>query len=332
MDTILGILQTPLGTILAIAGIAIVFFAFFEYSKGTVKMRKTPKDGLVPAAIGAVLIIGGLLLSRTQTATPVEPTSVPVAFTEVSPAVPSATIPPTDTPVSTEPASSTETPLSPTETASPVPVKTLADGCIDVQTWEAKSIDAKALEAISDRNNCWNLSSLGFVAQSDGTLHIFTSPSNVQTASGINTALNDQSIIEFKVYVNSLYLVYNDNPAYIAFSVAPQSDPISTRGSGRFKLQVKDNSSSPEILFVLADTTESNGNPLTTQHYLYGRTYDVRLELQGLSMKIYINNVDTKETVSIPSGPKVFYIGYNLPLLAGADVEIKDIVMDGVKK
>ena len=331
MDTLLGILQTPLGTILVIAGIGIVFFAFFEYGKGTVKMRKTPKDGLVPAVIGAVFIIGGLLLSNSQSATPeptpVEPTSISVAFTEVAPILPTdTTIPPTGT------TSPSETPEIPTETASSVPVKTLADGCIAAQTWQADSTDAEALDAIVDENNCWNLDSLGIAAQA-GTLQIQPRIPKVPTAaSGIYTPVSNQSIIEFKVFVNSLYLVHPDNPAYISFSIAPQANPMSRQESGRFKLQVKDTGNSPIIFFMLADTNEANGNPLTTRHYEYRNTYDVRLELKGISMKVFINKTDTKETVSIPSGPKVFYVGYNLPLLAGLDVEVKDIVIDGVKK
>jgi hypothetical protein len=331
MDALFKILQTPLGTILALAGIAIVFFAFFEAGKGIIRMRKSPKDGLVPAAIGAVFIIGGLILSRSQAAAPVEPTSVPVAFTEVSPVVPSVTVAPTDTVVPSETTSPAETQLIPTETASPVPVKTLADGCIAVQTWQADSTDAEALGAILDENNCWNMERLGFTAQS-GTLHILPKPPNVQTASGIYTAINNQSIIEFKVFVRSIYLVYEGNPAYISFSIAPQDNPMARQDSGRFKLQIKDNGSSPLVYFMLADTIESNGTELGTQHYLYGRTYNIRLELKGLFMEISINGVKLRETASIPSGPKVFYIGYNLPLLAGADVELRDIIIDGVNQ
>jgi hypothetical protein len=58
----------------------------------------------------------------------------------------------------------------------------------------------------------------------------------------------------------------------------------------------------------------------------------VRTEVKGISMNVYINGIDTKETVSIPSGPKVFYIGYKLPLQAGVDTTIKNITIDGVNK
>jgi hypothetical protein len=49
-------------------------------------------------------------------------------------------------------------------------------------------------------------------------------------------------------------------------------------------------------------------------------------------MNVYINGIDTKEIVSIPSGPKMFYIGYKLPLQAGVDATIKNITLDGVNK
>jgi hypothetical protein len=331
MDTLLKILQTPIGTLLALAGLAIIFLAFFEVSKGTVKMRKTPKDGLVPAAIGAALILVGLFLNRPQAAVPAEPTplgpTVSGAATEVSAALPTDTAFPL-----TEAASPTEPSALPTETVTSVPIQTLADGCIAVQTWQADSTDAEALGAIVNENNCWNLENLGFVAQEE-TLHILPKIPKVPTsASGIFTPISNQSIIEFKVFVNRLYIIHENNPAYISFSIAPQGNPMARQESARFKLQVKDTGNAPIIFFMLADTNESNGDPLATQHYEYNNTYDMRLELNGISMKIYINNTDTGETISIPSGPKVFYIGYNLPLLAGVEAEIKDITIDGVKK
>jgi len=152
MDALLKLLQTPLGTILAFAGILIVFFAFFEVGKGTVKMRKRPKDGTIPAIIGAILITGGLILSNSQRPdpaepTPANPTAVSVAFTEVSPVMPTATLSsPTDT------TSPTHTPIMATEISSPIPVQTFSDNCIDPQTWQADSTDAEALGAVTDEN------------------------------------------------------------------------------------------------------------------------------------------------------------------------------------
>ena len=49
-------------------------------------------------------------------------------------------------------------------------------------------------------------------------------------------------------------------------------------------------------------------------------------------MHIYVDGVELDESLSVPVGLKVFYIGYNLPLLAGVDVEVTDIRIDGVRK
>jgi len=38
------------------------------------------------------------------------------------------------------------------------------------------------------------------------------------------------------------------------------------------------------------------------------------------------------ETVQVPIGPRVFYIGYNMPLSAVVTATIKDVSIDGVNK
>lgn len=327
MDSLLKLLQTPAGTILFFAGIIILFFAFFEVSKGTIKMRRKPKEGAFPAVIGAVLIISGLIMNNnSQTAALGEPTPTPLETTETALVVPTATIiPPTDT------ASPTIAPILPTETATPIPIRTFSDSCIDAQVWSADSTNAEAVGAVTTQNNCLHLGSLGITAQ-DGTLHLLQRSPRDQSAAGIYTPIGNQSVIEFKVFVNSLYLSFENNPVYITFSIAPESSPMARRESGRFKLQVNDTGESPFVLFMLADVGESNGVGLDTEHYIYRNTYDIRLELKGIFMNMYINDRDTKQSIIIPSGPNVFYIGYNVPSLAVADVEIRDVVIDGVRK
>ena len=336
MDALLKILQTPIGTILALAGIAIVFLAFFEVSKGTVKMRKTPKDGFVPAAIGAALILGGLFISRTQTATPVEPTSIPMAFTEISPVVPSATVATTDTSAPTEITSPSETSVVPTETASPVPVKTIAEGCIADQTWQPAP--SEAASTTSKEDNCWNLSSLGLAA-ANGALSIQARDLSTSTVSaGIYTAIGDQSTIEFKVSVTDLYTVYpNSAPAYIIFSIAPQGVPMaqagsSSSGSARFKLQVDDSKKDTRILYLLADTSDLKGSAWKEKHPSRKNTYTIRLVLEKVDMKVFIDDLDTKITLHIPSGPKVFYVGYSIPVQGFVDAKISNITIDKVSK
>ena len=150
--------------------------------------------------------------------------------------------------------------------------------------------------------------------------------------SGIYTPVTEKSVIQFNLHINYLYIVYPDQPTYLNFAIAPASAPLSAKETARFKLHVEKEGQKPLIYFVLADVGENTGSKIASQHYEYGRTYTIRLVLSGGSMSIYINGVDVKETLSIPSGPKVFYIGYNLPTLAGADIEITDIQVDGILK
>jgi hypothetical protein len=42
--------------------------------------------------------------------------------------------------------------------------------------------------------------------------------------------------------------------------------------------------------------------------------------------------VRINESLAIPSGAKVFYIGYSLPPFAGVDVQVTNIKVDGVLK
>ena len=333
MDNILKILlEVPVNTLLILAGIAIVFFAFFEVSKGSVKLRKALSNtNFVPAGMGIVLILAGLFYNP-QTAPSIKSPSISIGFTEVSPVVPSATTAPADTPAAVEIASPTEAPVIPTETASPVPVKTLVDGCIAAQTWQAKSSDAEAFSSIAEQNDCLNLSSLGFRAESGGKLNLVVPRSNAQTTSGVFTPVGNASVIEFKVRANSFHIADPAKPAYIGFAIAPENNPMAVKGSGRFKLQIENTGNATRLYFLLADADEATGIKVDTQNYQYKRTADIRMELNGPVMDVYINNVKQLEAIRIPSGSIVFYVGYDLPLLAGADIQISDVVVDGVNQ
>jgi len=326
------ITQAPISTLLVIGGFALVFLSFFDVSKkGITQKKSNSKNNLMITGVGALLILAGIFYnSLTSAGNEVVPTQEIVVDNGTIPDTPTSV--PTDLPASTptDTASPTDTPVPPTDIPTQVPVMTFDDGCIAVQTWQATSTDASALGAISDQNNCWNLNNLDIVAESGGTLHILHPQATSPSASGIYTPVNDNSIIEFKVYVNNLSLLNNDIPGFIGFSIAQQDNATAEKGSGRFKLQV--NPQNADIFFVLADTTENNGSALTTQHYLKGRIYTIRMELKTVSMDIYINNEKQTETITIPSGPKIFYIGYSLPTLASADVEISEITVDGKKQ
>ena len=329
MDTITALLQLPVSTLLILAGFVIVFFALFEVNKGSVKLRTgLTKNSFVPVGIGALMILGGVYL-YINAATPQQPTSGSIV---ISPAIAaSETVAPTETPVvPTETVSPTDTPITPTETATQPPIKTIADGCIAVQTWEVRSSDTNLLNSISKQDNCWNLNSLGLTVESGGNLHLVVSIPKAQVTAGIFTPIADRSIIKFKVLVKNLYLAYSAKPATLSFAIAPQDDPMAAIGSGRFKLQIEDTKSPSQIYFMLADSTETTG--IRSKRASYKRSYDVRMELKGLTMQVYVDGVKLMEDITIPSGPKVFTIGYSVPLSAYADIEIKDIVIDEINK
>jgi hypothetical protein len=331
-----SIFQAPLNTLLVLGGIALVFFTFFEISKSSVKRRKIDKKNyltpiVLPVVIGLALIGVGVSIKPGVSA--VTPTETPAVALSTS-TTESTLVPATDTATATKAPTETHTLTpSPTDTLtpSPVPLLTLHDGCIADQTWQVRSSDAKLLAPTSDTHRCLNLDNFGFAAEAtDGAMRLVASPKGVASAAGIFTNVGDRSTVEFNVFVNTLYLIYEDNPAYITFAIAPSEDPMATKGSARFKLQIKKAGSSPIVFFMLADPNQPTGTELGTQHYLWGRIYKFRFVLKGIDMEVYIDNVKLDRTISIPSGAKVFYIGYNIPVLAKADVEISNIVIDGV--
>jgi hypothetical protein len=225
--------------------------------------------------------------------------------------------------------------LSPTPeptATEPPPVKTLADGCLFADTWTIDSTDTSAKGSTArELDGCYSTGSLGIYPDKAGVLHIFDQKRSA-IASGIYTPIRNDSVIEFRVHVTSMYLVYPETPTYISFAVAPATDPMDARKTARFKLHVEKTDKKPVIFYMVADPDESVGVKVGDRHYEYGNTYTIRFELTGSVMNISINGTELDETLSIPAGPKVFYIGYNLPLLAGVNVEVTDISIDGIRK
>lgn len=208
----------------------------------------------------------------------------------------------------------------------------LSDGCISSGTWKPDSKNIYALNSVSlNPNGCYNLESLGFL-NDQPNLHIRTqTESNAQT-SGIYTPISPTSVIEFKVFVNSLYATYQDGTPEIIFAVTPAGERLTARPTARFKLHVEDPGDKPRIHFMLADAGENMGVILDSQHYEYGQEYTIRLQLNGNQMDVLINGRKLNESLILPDGDKAFYIGYDLPIYAGADVQVRDITIDGVPK
>lgn len=246
--------------------------------------------------------------------TPFIPTSTPK---------PPPTFTPSPSPTATITATTT---ITPTPTATPLVVKTIKDGCVFSLVWTTDSTDPSQKNSVSPKpDGCYDTGGLGVFANRAGILQIKDDASLSQIATGLYTSINSDSIIEFKVRVRSLYIAVPGTVAYITFAIAPAKEPMATKSTARFKLQVDSTAKDRLIYFVLADINENNGAKLTNQHYEFGRTYTVRLELIGSVMDVYINNVKQSESPKIPIGAKVFYIGYNLPVSSGVDAEVFDV-------
>lgn len=235
---------------------------------------------------------------------------------------------PTPSPV---PLSSTPSPIA--STATPEPPSPIANGCISSKSWRADATDQVVLNGIVEQPNaCYETGSLGISVNNSGVLSLLNQSKQKSLSAGIYTPIRNNSVIEFSIHVNSMYLVYAEPSVYISFAVAPLSAPMTAKNTARFKLQVEDTINSPLIYFVLADAGENAGVKINSQHYEYGRTYNIRFELAGSVMRLFINNIRQNENLSIPDGEKVFYIGYNLPTLAGIDAEVTNIKVDGVAR
>lgn len=233
----------------------------------------------------------------------------------------------------------TEAPTDIPATDTPVPTiiipaaKPLSAGCMHSTIWQIGSTDQSTLNSlITKPDGCYDTGALGIFPDRSGILHIVDGKKRNAITSGIYTPINSDSVIEFNVHVNSMYIANPNPPVYVAFAIAPAGDPLTGKNTARFKLQVEDKKDSALIYFVLADVGENIGAKFKTQHYEYGRTYTIRFELTGSIMSIFINNIKLNESLSIPAGSKVFYIGYDSPPYAGVDVEITNVKIDGALK
>lgn len=234
-----------------------------------------------------------------------------------------------DTPTAALPPSPTDTPA--VETPASAQVMTLVNGCINSQIWTPASANRNTLLNFTlDGNRCYSIEPMGIFADQQGVLHIFKKDKKSSEGAGIYTPIySNNTVIEFEVFISSMYIKNSEVPAFITFAVAPADSPVSARDSARFKFNVDKVGNDPAILFMLADVGEYSGVKILTQHYEYSRTYNVRFELVGGFMWVYINNQKMNESLVIPDGQKVFYIGYDLPALAGVDAEVKNIWIDG---
>ena len=299
--------------------------------------RKPIPVGMMAGAAGVLLVIAVILFSvlnnrasnpdptpaPTQSAVIATQTTVPtrtaVEATVTEEPAPTFTPPPTVTP---------EPVIEPTVTPAPISMN-----CIHSQVWKPASTDQNGLDSISENSDgCYSMEALGIFTDASGILHLNNRGQRNAITSGIYTPIKNNSVIEFKVFVTGMYIVNPPSPVIVNFAITPLDDVLTARNSTRFKLQVETSDTRPIIYFVLADVNENTGTKVGTQHYEYGRTYTIRLELVGNSMRIYINGRKMTEELLIPTGQKAFFIGYTLPIAAGVDAEVKELTIDGVAK
>jgi hypothetical protein len=243
---------------------------------------------------------------------------------------------PTETPLPTftpAPTVTSEPVKEATVTPMPEP-KTLSDGCIFAKTWAPYSSSMETLGKVSQKQDgCYSTEALGVFADRNGILHIKLAEQKTSSNFGIYTSINNNSVVQFNIHVNYMHIAYEDNPLTVNFVIAPDGDLAAVKNSTRFNLTViNKGKSEPVIHYFLADAGENTGTRLGSQHYEYGHNYTIRFELSGNTMRIFINGYKLQEELFIPAGQKVFYIGYNLPIISSADVEISGITIDGVAK
>jgi hypothetical protein len=326
----------PIPTLLmAMAFFLLTFSVLLKIEAGTSK-SKLPKisgrENIYPPGLVLGLLLLGIwlfypVISTLQTPPSPTPTETPTATTPAVVAAPTSLATATVT-SAIQPVPS-ETPLA---TATSLPVLTLKDSCIFASTWQAVSRESIGLTNNPDSEGCLSLSMAGMAADNSGVLHIIQTAQKGPLAAGIYTPIKAASTIEFNLRIKNLYIADTVSPAAINFAIASCSNPLKSTESARFKLMVDSPVKNPLIYFVLADIGETNGSKIISQHYEYGQTYAIKLELNGVKMVVYINGVKMIDQLSLPVGEKAFLIGYNLPAQAGGDIEIMDVRVDGILK
>ena len=91
-----------------------------------------------------------------------------------------------------------------------------------LESWNIHSTDSNALKNIAvGLNGCRSLAPIGISAETGNILHIFLTEKNAARSARIYTPITNNTVIEFDVFVNYMYLVYNDSPANVTFGTAP---------------------------------------------------------------------------------------------------------------
>ena len=319
-----ALIEAPIPTLLILAGILLLIFSILVKVQSGTRRNKAVRIGgrssisLSGTVIGLLLLGTGIfypsLTALSSTGTPTPPNGLAAATGSNL-----ATVSNTSGPAAVQ---------APSSQAAPG----LQAGCILATTWQIISSDPRLLTNTPNANGCLYLSAAGMAADNLGVLHLILTAKEGPLAVGIYTPINDITSIEFDLRVKTLYDADYVNAAMVNFAVAPANDPLKSLDSARFKLVVDAPSKKPLIYFGLANIGETNGTKVPSQHAEYGLSYGIKLELNRLEMNVYINGVKMSKQLFLPVGDKVFLIGYSLPAQSGADIEISNLRIDGVRK
>jgi hypothetical protein len=321
-----ALIEAPIPTLLILAGILLLIFSVLvKVQSGTSRNKAIRIGGRSRISLSGTVI--GLLLLGTGIFYP----SITALSSNGTATPPSGLVAATGSnlaPISTTSTSAPAAGQAPAALGAPG----LQNGCISAATWQIVSSDARLLTNTPNANGCLYLSAAGLAADNLGVLHLIRTAKDGPLAVGIYTPVNDITSIEFDLRVKTLYTADYVNAAMINFAVAPADNPLKSLDSARFKLVVDAPSKKPLVYFGLANIGETNGTKVPSQHAEYGLSYGIKLELNRLEMNVYINGVKMSKQLSVPVGDAVFLIGYSLPAQSGADIEISNLRIDGVRK
>ena len=164
-----------------------------------------------------------------------------------------------------------------------------------LETWKPNSPDARLLNAVSSASDgCYWMDDLGIFAERS-SLRFYKQTRKQYRHCGPAPLIPIGNRIQ--CYVNWMSMKF-DNIAEIAFAITPANNRLTAKSTTRFKLHLEDPGDGKVIHFMMADAGENDGAKLGYQHYEYGRTYNIRLELSANQMAVFINGYRINEALS----------------------------------
>jgi hypothetical protein len=236
----------------------------------------------------------------SSTITPILPTFTP-AFT--STLEPSSTDFPSDTPSPVPTIAPTFTP-----TIEPKVLRGFDKNCISKSYWNPTPVFTGEKLTL-DKNNCWNLSSWGIVAENQTLKFVITDDIfNQRVTRSIFTTIGNNTIIQFKVRVDTLTSASDmDGVLFIGLgNRTSYSEP-------GYYLQYIVPAGKTKSYFEFGPTYFSYWEPRI--EYSLGDTQSVKIIINGSDVSIQIDDVELAHTTLLTSKREVLWIGYSTPAI-----------------